>query len=488
MNEGALRWRIAAFLVVTGLFGLAWAVTDPLGAAPDEPAHYIRALATGAGDWRGTPATWSDAPITPAQQTYLDSTTRRFRVPAQLSPVGTTLPCFALKPTVPANCSDVPTRPGHHFNETYVGAYQPVPYLLPGLAARLGNSESSGFRFARLAALAACLALIAAALFAYVDTLGRLASAALALTPSALFLMGSLNSSGIEYASAMALTAALLAALRRGRGWVLVCVAGSVLAWSRPTGPAEVGFLFVVSALSRPVALRARAAKWSLALLVTAAASSSLWHFASGLRGSSGIPDVRRIAVRVLTQQVAAFGWTGEVSAPRPVAWLWLLAIASLLMVAARRRPWPVGIAGVGYLAMLGALIIVNAGTGFGVGGRYLLPLLPLLPLVAGEVVPYWRRWCTAAVLAVWPLAQALGWFVNSRRYAVGIRGPIAFWHGAAWSPPGGWPCWLAVVAIATVSGLWIGGARSLGPRRKSGGGLLSERAANHPAEMPIGA
>ena len=98
-----MKRHACIFLVVAALFGVAWAVTNPLGAAPDEPAHYVRALGTASGDLRGSAVTWSDAPVNASQQRYLNSTTRRFRLRPQLAPVGTTLPCFAMKPNVPAN-------------------------------------------------------------------------------------------------------------------------------------------------------------------------------------------------------------------------------------------------------------------------------------------------------------------------------------------------------------------------------------------------
>jgi hypothetical protein len=447
----------------------------------------VRALAAGDGDLRGSGASWSDVPVTPIQQRYLDSTTRTFHVPLQLAPIGTTLPCFALKPAVPASCSDVASRPGHYFSETYVGAYQPLPYVVPGVAARRADDETTAFRLARLAALAVCLALLAAGVISYADTPARLAASALAVTPSALFLMASLNTSGFEYASAYAFTAALLAALRRGRGWLLVSAAAFALAWSRPAGPGEVIVVAVALAAVRPRALRSHRAKWGIAAIAVAAASSGLWLMSSGLGGAPGLSRAWQSAAHAITQQVGSFGWTGEISVPRFLAWVWLLAIAAVLAAAARRRPFCVSITGAGYFAMLAILIVVNAGTGFGVGGRYLLPLLPLLPLVAAEVRPEWPRWCASAVLAAWPLLQAFGWLVNSHRYAVGIHGPLLFWQRPAWNPPGGWALWLAGVAMATALGIAI----ALSPHLPSmtprySGKRLSTRA-QEPAKAVIG-
>src|SRR5690242_13252403 len=50
-----LRWMLAG--AGYGLLVLAWVFASPVGAAPDEAAHAVRAAAAGAGQWWGTPAT-----------------------------------------------------------------------------------------------------------------------------------------------------------------------------------------------------------------------------------------------------------------------------------------------------------------------------------------------------------------------------------------------------------------------------------------------
>lgn len=93
----------------------------------------------------------------------MNATTRKFDVPAHLAPRGTTRPCFSLRPLQPASCLTKPA--GRVFDRTYVGIYPPLPYILPGLAARAGKAPASGLVLARLASglvsvivLALCLA------------------------------------------------------------------------------------------------------------------------------------------------------------------------------------------------------------------------------------------------------------------------------------------------------------------------------------------
>jgi hypothetical protein len=50
---------------------------------------------------------------------------------------------------------------------------------------------------------------------------------------------------------------------------------------------------------------------------------------------------------------------------------------------------------------------------------------------------------------------QLLIWWLEARRLAVGTDGPFFFLGDAAWTPPGGWPLWVAVFlagAAATAS------------------------------------
>jgi hypothetical protein len=79
--------------------------------------------------------------------------------------------------------------------------------------------------------------------------------------------------------------------------------------------------------------------------------------------------------------------------------------------------------------------------------GRYSLPLSMIVPLYAGEILlagrgrfgdialrrpGFWLALITAPI-------HATAWYINARRYAVGIHGPILFIGRSKWSP---WPNW----------------------------------------------
>jgi hypothetical protein len=71
-----------------------------------------------------------------------------------------------------------------------------------------------------------------------------------------------------------------------------------------------------------------------------------------------------------------------------------------------------------------------------------------------------WRGVCVALAGGVGVL-QAVAWFANARRSAVGTRGPWLFFSSAEWHPPLGWGIW-AVLVIACAAALplcvWLAG------------------------------
>jgi hypothetical protein len=110
----------------------------------------------------------------------------------------------------------------------------------------------------------------------------------------------------------------------------------------------------------------------------------------------------------------------------------------------------------------------VDRFTGFEVQGREVLPLLMLIPLVAGEVV-HRRRMAIAssraarvtlgcAVVGVGAF-QAYAWWFNARAMA-GTPHAIRFYAHAVWSPPGTWTPWIVIAALGAVAlvagGYWL--------------------------------
>src|SRR5215471_15471969 len=99
----ALRWLFAAagYALLLG----AWVFASPLGAAPDETAHAVRAAAAGAGQWQGQPTLpYVRTPeLTPAQADFLNAESQQFAIPAALVPPGA---CFAQRVDQSAACAN----------------------------------------------------------------------------------------------------------------------------------------------------------------------------------------------------------------------------------------------------------------------------------------------------------------------------------------------------------------------------------------------
>ena len=114
---------------------------------------------------------------------------------------------------------------------------------------------------------------------------------------------------------------------------------------------------------------------------------------------------------------------------------------------------------------------------GFGLQGRHVLAFTVAVPLLAGEILyrragrlprikaGHWLVAFTALAAAV----QAVGWFANARRYAVGVNGPADFIANAQWSPPLGWWPWVVVVVAGCLALLAAGIAAGRSTERAAG-------------------
>lgn len=164
---------------------------------------------------------------------------------------------------------------------------------------------------------------------------------------------------------------------------------------------------------------------------------------------------------------VGGFGYL-EFDLPAWVPLVWALVVCGLLGAALRAAPprrrltlaAAVGAVGVGLPVLLYAAVIRH--TGFGLQARYVLPVIAVLPLVAGELASRRARgrgWFLAAG-AVLAAAQLGAWWANARRSAVGIDGPAWFLGAAERAPPGGWVPWALLAVVGSASS-----ARRCSPR-----------------------
>ncbi len=500
--SGARRNR-APELLLGALFGwiLLWALTNPLGTAPDEPSHYAKVVAAGHGHILGAAVPFSEIQALRAfnedSLRQVRNAYRSFLVPADLR-VTTNPPCTALHRDASATCLRRPAVVPNGRINSIVGAYPPWLYIPEGILTRAGWSVQSGYILARLGSALISVGLLGAGLWLLLsgqppdgtrpgerraDRIRNqrpvlLAGFAVAVTPMVLFLSSQAGTSGAEVTGAIASIAAVLRLSRAeqptARMWL---VAGAVLtttALSRPLAPLWVAFAITIGIGrigGRAVLGRVRAAgppgAAAVAVTVTGLAATVLWTQSLSLRTpvlwgrlGHGLAVAVDLAPESARQAVGVFGWQ-SVPIPSAVYWLWGLLAAGLFLAAFAVGGWRDRALLAGSLAMVVATYELLAAAvfiqnGFGMQGRYILPALVMLPLLSVEVLagrlPARLSGQSAAVatgvIAMTAVSQFFAWAANSRRYAVGVDGPLWFVSGSAWSPPGGWLVWLVLACL----------------------------------------
>jgi Predicted membrane protein (DUF2142) len=476
------------------LLSAAWLFATPPFQAPDEAAHYLRALTIAEGRLLG-PRVGVDAEGPGAligdgwraeEQRWILHDQRSVVVPAALAPPGQ--PCSDGRPDIGRrSCTEV----------TYTGDYYPIGYLLPAAAIAVSPDVSSAQWLSRAVSLLSTLAFLLLAL-ALVGrrsgwaTIGLLA----AMTPAVLFIGSVLNPSGLEIAANLALVAALLR-LRRDRAafprwaWLSLAVSGAVTILSWQLGPLFAAFdLAAFTALSGRaevrslLAARPRAAVATVLTLAVAVTLFAIYGITSGVLHSSAsfTPLVSSLHAGVdqlgptLREAVGGFGkLTSNLPVALPVLWgLAVLVMLCAALVRGDRRERIV--LAVIFLAALGFPVVFYAWsqrpTGFGMQGRYALPLLALAPMVAGEVLgpraaaPRSRhpRHAVPIAIAAIGIFQFAAWWINADHWS-GTSAAGLVLDRATWTPPLGWWPWLTVAAIGTVA-LLMAAAEQLPARR----------------------
>ena len=442
----------------------AWSMaTAPFG-SPDEVGHYVRASGVGRGDLVGTAVTAARLPVstdvTRVQRAWLAQNTRGSVVPVT---------------RVPADVSCLPgTRRGADCTvATWVGSYPPLGYLAPGLAGRAASSADSADRLGRLASALLVLLLLGWATFLAWRRGKAIALAAQvgAVTPMVLFVGAMLNPSGLEIAAAILFATATVSVADPGASrpaWAALAVGGALLAVTRSLGPLFIAAdLAVLGALlgrrGALVLLRRHAggAAASLGLLVAATAAGRVWEHGHGATPELGLsPWTTSLAdgfadlPDVMHQAVGSFGtMTAPLPVPAVLVWLAIVAVpVTAALCAGGRRERLVLLALIAANAAFPAVLYAAAvrHTGWDVQGRYILPLLVSVPIVAGEIC----RRHDAALLRrhAAPLVAIAGVV-----HLVGWMGAMA--QGDA-LPPLSWGPWTLCAAAAALA--FLAAARGL--------------------------
>jgi hypothetical protein len=455
--------------------------TNPPGAAPDEPAHYLRALAVGRGDFLGEPVDSipKAAAASPTQAAFLARSTRSVLAPAGLA-VPLSWFCTIGSHDTSARCVTATTtndRPIRQASDE--AAYLPYLYIPSGLAMLPAGDATHALFLARLANAVITYGLLLAAILLLWEGISALSLLGLpvAVTPMVLFIGTAITPSGPEIAAAAAFVAFLLRVTRNAEApawaWALGIAAGAVLVLARPLGFVwMVAILLMVFSLAGRSALvgaarrMPRATALGAGVLLTTAVMSVAWELAVLPPQPHSLPELAGFLLpslaavpEALAQAIGIFGWV-EVRMPAVMYAVWGVALILLVAPALLRGRLRERRTLDGLVVAVGAAIVVvsvffEMPVGFWVQGRHVLPFFLALPLVAGEVL-YRNRdrigtstvaGLAAATGTLAAIVQLTGWYTNAHRYAVGARGSWVFLGSAEWSPAGGWVLWFALAA-----------------------------------------
>jgi hypothetical protein len=487
------------------VFGVVWALSNPAPSGTDEPAHYIKALAAGQGEFFGAHALFPYRdPAVPNVLYFWDQTTRAFRVPAQQAPAAT-FACDAGGSDVPATCvsgtrcvrwaapcSGSPPVTGYVVLPTYVGDYEPTMYVVPGLLARLASNDVNGLRLARLAELLIALLLLTAAALLLLDrrTVAlSLVGLVITATPMVIYINSMLNPNGGEIISSICFAAAMLRIWRdRGRParwvWLVAGSSGALLGFSRVFGPLWVAITIAttVALLGPRSSLRAvRGAGWPALAAIGLVAAGVLadlawWRLVGQPRSRVPLTTFPRYlwtlvndVPQLFEQQIGAFGWgEGDISMSAPGYIVWsvmalTVLVLSTLVASARQRLVLLTLiaANLVFTVVVGAAMRVSfdfAG-GTGILGRYVLPWSVVITLTAGEILrrnsarlgPLLPRNLLVHLVVGAGFCHVLSVWMAAQRFAVGTAGRLFFLPDSQWSPHFGWVPWLALAGLGAL-------------------------------------
>jgi hypothetical protein len=458
----------------------AWVFATAPFQAPDEAAQYLRALTIANGHLLGAkvaPAAADRGVVAGGgwraeQRRWILHDQRSVLVSAALSPPNVAC-ADGRAASGQTRCSEV----------TYTGDYYPIGYLLPAAGIAVSSTVSSAQWLARIGSLLPALGFIVLALvlvgwrsgWATIGLLG-------AITPSVLFIASVLNPSGLEIAANLAFVAALLRLRRDAQqlpawGWLSLGVSGvvTVLAWQ--LGPAFAAIdLAVVIGLSAPaewsslLATRRRALIGTGLALIAASVLFAAYGESSGVLHSdiSFTPLLANIRagahqlVPTLREAVGSFGSLNS-SLPPLMTALWWIGIVALLagaLTRASRRERIVLVLISGAAIAFPVLFYAwsQRRTGFGMQGRYVLPLLALLPILAGETLERHSTQTSqsptrlpATIISAIALFQLAAWWINADHWANTSASGLIAQH-ARWSPPLGWSPWLTLAILGALA------------------------------------
>ena len=515
------RVSLAVILYVFGA-AVTWTALTPVGAAPDEPAHIAYAAGVVRGDLGELVPGSGDSPrrlVMVTAPEWVNS----FTVPAR-SVDEFRYPCFATIVSREANCAPELTGSTALAEiPTTVGRYPPPYHWIVGLPTLVlaGNPAVYAMRLIS-AALATGMVAMGLAIASPARRTWLALGTAVAFTPTAAHLAGSVNPSGLEISAALALGVGLMGVVasdppRRNMAGLLVALSFA-LAWSRPLGYLTFVAVILASWLINRAELRAWLRDTATRTIVVvgasaAAVSAILYRVLAGLparaasaadptTGStlfgtvgldSALDEVENYLINWSLDLVGRFGWVDH-SPPGSVLFGWvLLTIVLVLFVfigSTRRDRLALTILGIGALVITPLVAITTTIHSNAYEARYHLPLAVLIIVGLAKVssgLPEsderrftWSLLRWGAVLV--PIAMLVSVAASLHRYSLGAEAQLVdlshlLFEFKEWLPPPG------ALAVGTLGAATILTAPILLHRstRQRAGAVAAQTGSTHP-------
>jgi hypothetical protein len=471
-------WR-AFFLswALLSVLAALWSVATPIGAAPDEPAHLIKAASVARGQLIGESSPSGQIVQVPQYIAFTHAQT-----------------CFAFDSEQSADCSlDVPGDPAELVDSTTTaGLYNPLYYTMVGWPSLIFGDEVGIYAMRILSGLiSSALIAIAFALVSLwrrptIPSLGM----AVALTPMVLFLNGTVNPNTLEIAAILTTFVSMLTvirdpdALRIGPLAWIVFASAAIAANSR-----GLSLLWLVIAIAAPFLLvtgeqfrkllASRAVRLAVIGVAAAVVFAGIWLLSTNSLGAAiDKPDSPFAAPAVGTSGLFGFVWTlfatfeyaqgmigifGWLDTPAPpfVFFVWSALSGALFLaglVLLRGRVFILTVSLLVAVLLLPPILqgIYIQGGGIIWQGRYILPVfvcaVVAIACLLSERLTLSRTTLVrlvAIVTGLWAFAQLQSFATALRRYAVGLDASWLDLLDPRWAPPGG--IWVSLVGFGAV-------------------------------------
>lgn len=479
-NRKGTATRFAAIWAsLFALMGL-WAIATPIGAAPDEPAHLIKAASVVRGEFIGERGSAGEVVDVPNYIAYTHAQT-----------------CYAFEENVTADC--IPEVPGDPETtveaSTTAGLYNPLYYLFVGWPSLLIGDSSGIFAMRLVSAALVSLTFAAAAMIVMSWRRGAFMALGMltAVTPMVLFLGGTVNPNALEIGATLLAFVGVMSIVRNPTAekiWPLataVAIASAVAANMRGLSLLWLAIALMAPLLAlRPGDLRVLLARRSIQVMVAAimvgALLAAVWLLSTNsLTAAVDDPGPVTNAPGVGTPAIFGFVWTlfataeytqgvigifGWLDTPAPLfvyaVWAALFAVLVIgsFVMGRGRALAPAAI-------LLGAVLLLPPTlqgiyiTDGGViwQGRYILPLVVCLvvasALVLDESVSLGRAPSSRMLLislAAWTIAQFQSFATALRRYATGLDEGWLSLLSPEWEPPGSIAVLLVLFALVLLA------------------------------------